>query len=447
MKRLYILLFILLGSSISCTVVDSELLELVLEIKNQNEKLLEEVKSLQAKSDSLINELKNSAAKQEEVLNKVTDLQVELAKALSQIGALNEQLSNQDADLEKIKLQLADLQEKYDQILIQLEQLQKLSQILAELEKLKGQLAELDGKYQVILGSLAENTEQLDALKEQVSILQAQMSENLTKISQLTSQLGEQGADIEKILAQIEELKANCAEIKILLEKLLTEKSPIPTNGLVGWWPFNGNAKDESGNGNDGLLTGAILVKNRNETPSSAYKFDGINDFIQTEFEGVLGNKERAISFWAKTDVDVATDGMSAISYGPNGLGTRFDAYFNFNKIGATSNIGGGAITYKAPKPINDNQWHHYVFMIDTPNATLGDIKVFQDGVLLNEVLSIFDSPNIPVKTEGGAPMVFGKTNYIGIPAFFKGELDEIAVFDRALTMEEISKIFKGEGF
>jgi hypothetical protein len=30
--------------------------------------------------------------------------------------------------------------------------------------------------------------------------------------------------------------------------------SYVPTNGLVGWWPFNGNANDESGNGNNGTV-------------------------------------------------------------------------------------------------------------------------------------------------------------------------------------------------
>jgi hypothetical protein len=36
--------------------------------------------------------------------------------------------------------------------------------------------------------------------------------------------------------------------------------SYVPTNGLVGWWPFNGNANDESGNGNHGTVNGATLM-------------------------------------------------------------------------------------------------------------------------------------------------------------------------------------------
>ena len=39
--------------------------------------------------------------------------------------------------------------------------------------------------------------------------------------------------------------------------------SYVPTNGLVGWWGFNGNANDESGNGNNGTVNGATLIADR----------------------------------------------------------------------------------------------------------------------------------------------------------------------------------------
>jgi uncharacterized coiled-coil DUF342 family protein len=447
MRKILILFLLVFSSSLSCTVVDTELFELILEIKNQNKELLDEVKSLQAKSDSLINELKKSAEKQEEILKKVTDLQAELAKIISQIGLLNEKLTSQDADLEAVKSQLADLQKKYEGILVQLEQLQKLSQILAEIEKLKSQLTDLNGKYQVVVNTLAQNQQALDALKSQVTALQAQLAQNLEKISQLTSQLGEQGVDIEKILAQIEELKTSCEEIKALLGDQLSGKSPIPTNGLVGWWPFNGNANDESGNGNNGVVNDAFLVSNRKNSTLSAYRFDGINDFIETNFKGIEGNNKRTISLWVKTTADNTSDGMAAVSLGPDGLGTRFDAFFNFKKVGATANIGGAAITYKTPKPVNDGEWHHYIFMVDTDNAVLGNIKVYQDGLLLTEIISNFNSPEVPINTKLQDPLVFGKTNYIGIPAYFEGEMDEVAIWNRPLSTIEITKIYKDEGF
>ena len=56
--------------------------------------------------------------------------------------------------------------------------------------------------------------------------------------------------------------------------------SYVPTNGLVGWWPFNGNANDESGNGNNGTVNGANLTADRFGNVNKAYSFDGIDDFI-----------------------------------------------------------------------------------------------------------------------------------------------------------------------
>jgi hypothetical protein len=49
----------------------------------------------------------------------------------------------------------------------------------------------------------------------------------------------------------------------------------VPTNGLVGWWPFNGNANDESGNGNNGTVNGATLTTDRFGNANSAYFFNG----------------------------------------------------------------------------------------------------------------------------------------------------------------------------
>jgi hypothetical protein len=56
--------------------------------------------------------------------------------------------------------------------------------------------------------------------------------------------------------------------------------SYVPTNGLVGWWPFSGNAIDSSGNGNNGTVNGATLTADRNAVANSAYSFDGVNDYI-----------------------------------------------------------------------------------------------------------------------------------------------------------------------
>ena len=49
-------------------------------------------------------------------------------------------------------------------------------------------------------------------------------------------------------------------------------------NGILGYWPFCGNANDESGNGNDGTVNGATLTSDRFGNSNSAYESDGIHD-------------------------------------------------------------------------------------------------------------------------------------------------------------------------
>ena len=71
----------------------------------------------------------------------------------------------------------------------------------------------------------------------------------------------------------------------VVTNALFSQNLPsyVPTNGLVGYWPFNGNANDESGNGNHGIVDGAILTTDRNNSINKAYSFDGNNSFIHVK--------------------------------------------------------------------------------------------------------------------------------------------------------------------
>ena len=72
--------------------------------------------------------------------------------------------------------------------------------------------------------------------------------------------------------------------------------SYVPKNGLVGWWPFNGNANDESGNGNNGVVNGATLTTDRNGTLNSAYSFDGVSNIKIVNSNSIQNIK--SVSFW-----------------------------------------------------------------------------------------------------------------------------------------------------
>ena len=72
--------------------------------------------------------------------------------------------------------------------------------------------------------------------------------------------------------------------------------SQIPTNGLVGYWSFSGNANDSSGNNLNGTVNGAVLTEDRFGNSSSAYSFDG-NDYISVNDDDLLSFPNNEFTF------------------------------------------------------------------------------------------------------------------------------------------------------
>ena len=78
-------------------------------------------------------------------------------------------------------------------------------------------------------------------------------------------------------------------------------------DGLVAYYPFNGNANDESGSGNNGVVYGAVLAVDRFGENNNSYEFDGIDDYIN------IGNQVKpsfpiSVSVWVKIN-DLSTYG------------------------------------------------------------------------------------------------------------------------------------------
>ena len=72
-------------------------------------------------------------------------------------------------------------------------------------------------------------------------------------------------------------------------------------DGLFAYYPFNGNANDASGNGNNGTVNGATLTEDRFGNANSAYSFDGVNDSIRLpDFTQLNPEEDFAISLWVK---------------------------------------------------------------------------------------------------------------------------------------------------
>jgi hypothetical protein len=207
--------------------------------------------------------------------------------------------------------------------------------------------------------------------------------------------------------------------------------SYVPTNGLVGYWPFNGNANDESGNGNNGTVNGATLTIDRNENENSAYSFDGVNDRIFINNSSSFDTESWSISAWYLTSATghnrISSKSSDIVSGETNYLAIivlEGNVYGSASQNGNTNN----------PLPIDNNltnngQWHHVVYIRGG-----GNFSLYVDGVLTSQVFDMFGN--------------LANTNplYFGSPAsnsqFFNGKLDDIGIWNRALTQQEITNLY-----
>ena len=211
-------------------------------------------------------------------------------------------------------------------------------------------------------------------------------------------------------------------------------------NGLVGYWPFCGNANDQSGNGNNGTVYGATLTTDRFGNTNSAYSFNGLNNYIKCLNAGPIGNSSITASFWLKSSQ--STDGH-IIGYGNNGVsGNDFRVYINGN--GLCNNGSISFDTYDNAKELSttfNNVWDFYVVIYDGSIGTNTTVaKIYKNGTLLTSVCYSVNISNTNIASL--LPITFGRYHGTIQTVYFNGSLDDIGIWNRALTQQEITQLY-----
>ena len=212
----------------------------------------------------------------------------------------------------------------------------------------------------------------------------------------------------------------------------------------VACYPFEGNANDISGNNYNGTILGATLTTGHKGHANSAYYF---NKSTSTKIElpnlstfDVAG--EISVSVWAKTD-NVTGFGTTIIGTIPDASNDRFQLNINWSgnpvntNIFDYGNISSGRLVSSASTPVFDT-WEHYVFV----KSTTGNfMKIYKNGV--------------QNATKTGGASITNKAKKLvlgGSPAnsehgdqLFKGSLDDLKIFNKALTATEVLNIYNTE--
>ncbi|HEY0676902.1 MAG TPA: LamG domain-containing protein [Chitinophagaceae bacterium] len=212
--------------------------------------------------------------------------------------------------------------------------------------------------------------------------------------------------------------------------------------GLVAYYPFNGNADDASGNGNNGVVYGATFTTDFLGRPGKAAGFDGINDYILVNDNGKLNHQEVTIAMMVMVN---NTNRRQAIinrvdfetAKGPvYGVGQALDATnkWEFSLINQDCNT---PYAYNpndyatSTETLQPGRWYHLI-----ATFSKGVQKLYIDGALRVTKTRDFSTLNhCP-----GVDLVIGawwKNDIVSID----GKVDELRIYNRAFTDCEIEKL------
>ena len=215
--------------------------------------------------------------------------------------------------------------------------------------------------------------------------------------------------------------------------------SYVPTTGLVGWWPFNSNANDESGNGNNGTVNGGTtLSTDRFGNSNNAYYFDGVNDYI-SNILSMNSTDSLTISLWYLSPIPTNISSTHFELWESNNLSNQIHLNFSFNPIPTGymyTFIPGIGQASDSMGTRTYNAWHHIVVVKAgiTETVYVDNIPNFGQFTGTNSTLN-FDKFELGREFTTGGNLT--DTYYIG-------KLDDIGIWNRALTQQEITDLYNG---
>jgi len=213
---------------------------------------------------------------------------------------------------------------------------------------------------------------------------------------------------------------------------------PIPTDHLIAYYPFNGNAYDESGNSHDATVYNATLTADRFDQANSAFYFDGDGDYLDLG-DWTMGG-EMSICVWVKYSTFNNYARIFSFANGAPGSGswyyncislynTDYDphAYFGIWKGEADA----VSATVNQNNFFSNTSWTFATIVMQ--DSTM---KLYQNGILVATNSEGFE-PDSVLRTE----QYLGRQN-MSWDQWFHGMIDDFRIYSRALTDSEITELY-----
>jgi len=223
------------------------------------------------------------------------------------------------------------------------------------------------------------------------------------------------------------------------------------TNGLVAYYPFNGNANDASGNGSNATAINAVLTTDRFGYTNAAYLFNGANSWLQTtNCWPVVGTNAVTVSCWiyyqGGSPQPYAESTM--VNWGGNVVfGNRFEFRLadnsGLNIPGVSSMcLDGGGNASVALASIYDNQWTHLV-VVKPLGGGLNSVEFFVNGIQVPTVQQSDNSYLFNLVTNDS--LTIGRGDSATPGRVFDGSIDDVRIFNVALSSNEVAQLYQDE--
>lgn len=216
-----------------------------------------------------------------------------------------------------------------------------------------------------------------------------------------------------------------------LLFIIISVSKAQPTQGLVAYYPLNGNANDSSGNGNHGTLNGVSFASSNNRTFAqfSAASYINVPDNSTFDFSSASGV---TIATWVRQEQN--TSGYILIKMGVGG--SSDDEYsLSLNELGYVTGAFNSPTTFKVVStkfPIALNTWNHIVLIWNKADSKISFyVNAVMDTSVNSSVTSIQNTTQ---------PLRIGKPQHTANS--FIGSIDDIRIYNRALSYQEIQILY-----
>ena len=213
----------------------------------------------------------------------------------------------------------------------------------------------------------------------------------------------------------------------------------IPMNGLKAWYPFNGNANDMSGNGNNGIVTGATLTNDRFGNPNSAYYFNG-NSYIVVPPSSSLDLRNNvSVSVWIKSEAINFSGGSHQIVFKGDNQDAHDPYYLTISNGNARFGryVGNGYVSILSEFSTSLLNTIDFFHIVGTYDSISGTQKIYLNGVLQTQTVT-FTYVNYPTATMQNSIGADQSTN----DQYYHGVIDDIRIYNRALTQSEINQLY-----